>query len=225
MCTAYIEDKMKISVFSYGKNLIDSGLAIKETIRQFKKHNLDDISFIDIGSTDDTRRILENEGCNVISANVLGSRNAFSLYKNCYQDNILYFKPYEFFDDRLLVEIKNLVSSGIKNISMYKLCVIQNFQCIHKHPYCVHRIFNKSINLYELNDTTNKTKLKKMFYIHDGLGYIWDMRYNFQNDNCHSNYPHLDIPELENSNLWNRQKSPLNIPKSLYNLVGRKKYG
>lgn len=241
----------RISAFSFGYNLIEGGYPFIEAIEAVKNH-VDDVYFVDCQSTDETRKVLEKLGVNILEGewgNKAGDtlRKAHFLYKKCAGEIIVHFEADEVYDDSLISQIRLFIEKEHYDISVKRIQVEQNFQRVRWWPHFVHRVFPKDKYTLKDGNSTNRKDSPDMLYINSG-GYLWDCTNCFRDnwlsriDNQtklwgNSNY--LIAPEHINEKntldrfetiqrlkdpLWECQQTPLKIPKRLENLVGMIKY-
>jgi hypothetical protein len=241
---------MKISGFTFGHNLIDSGYPIIEAIQAVGNY-VDEIVFVDMQSTDTTRQVIEIMGCQVIDGewdNQAGETlaRAHALHIHCKNDTILHFEADEVYDDDLAYEAYYQIQLGLKDLAVRRLQIEQNFQRIRWYPEPVHRVFQKG-TVKKVGHTTD---------LHTGTGlpivaggFLWDCTNCFR-DNwfnrvekqaelwneepkyryvpLHFNQPielhreqaHFLLSEPH----WTFPISPLALPDSLQDLVGVTKY-
>ncbi len=222
-----------ITAFCFTHNSITKGEPIVESITQIESY-VNQVLVVDMESTDITRDVLRN-----LNVDILTSTNnvnqAFMLHEQAKFDQILLFYPNEIYDILLLDEIKDLLSiGGIRDISVLKLVIEQNFQRIRWYPEPVHRVFKKGT--VELKDnTTNKTHLKRLVHIDDNKGYLWSCQNCFL-DNVLNNKVdrlvpahfikdnHFDEQRIKTSIHWRKKNTPIKIPNILKPLVGKRIY-
>jgi len=185
MSSTYYARKSPISAFTVLHNCIQRGIPIVETVSQFSKY-VDEIVAVDLGSNDQTRDVLRRLDVNVIEydvANYEGPKSsyisqAFKLNDKCKNDLVLYFEPWELFENSLMIELLDIVKNGGRNVSMFRTVIEQNFQRVSHYPHTVHRLFRRG-GAELRGSTTNKTHLKRMTTILPNYGFIWACRHCF----------------------------------------------
>jgi hypothetical protein len=200
-----MKDYMKtISGFTFGHNLIDSGYPIIEAIRAIQPY-VNEIVIVDMESTDDTRKVLEElseicleqgriignrAGCNCAAINILNGfwgneagktlRQAHSKYVECSGDIIIHFEADEVYDDSLIQGIIANIYSGLEDIAVYRLQLEQNFQRCRWYPEPVHRVFSRLSHTKKDGHTTDRHNLA--FTMEPKNGYLWDITNCFRDN-------------------------------------------
>lgn len=241
---------MKISAFTFGHNLIDSGYPIIEAIEAVQYY-VEEMVFVDMQSTDTTRQVVEALGCRVIDGE-WGNRAgetlaaAYALHTECKYDNIWHFEADEVYDDDLAYSVCYEIKTGKKNLAVRRLQVEQNFQRCRWYAEPVHRVFQKG-TVHKVGHTTN---------LHVGTqveicerGYLWDCTNCFRdnwlariekqaelwNEEPRFRYVplHFNQPiELHREQAyymlaeehWTFTISPFALPENLMDLVGVTRY-
>ena len=241
---------MKISGFSYGHNLVESGYPFVEAIRSVQNF-VDELVFVDCQSTDGTRKILDKLDVRVIDGHWGGAAgvtlaNAHTLNTNCENDLILHFEADEIYEPRL---IKGMIerqahSKEMYNFGCYRLQLELNFQRCRWYPEPVHRMFKRGTVKKE-GHTTNCHKQAVIMPMENGL--LWDITNCFKNHwvkrtenqaKLWGNAPSKNfvpkhfkektevenMEEFMNEDFWHWRETPFKIPDILKPLVGHASY-
>jgi len=239
---------MKISGFSFGHNLIESGYPIVESIWSILDW-VDELVVVDMESTDGTKKLLEKLGAKVIDGkwgNKAGETlaDAHRLNNSCTGDIILHFEADEVWDENLIWEVSNLIEQGHQNLAVYRIQLEQNFQRCRWYPELVHRVFPRGSIIKE-GHTTNKHNDAKIVPME--IGMVWDCTNCFRDNylvgiknkaelwNEQPTYRYTPIHfthPIETKNWmdilqgdhWEWTETPFKIPKILKPLVGKTKY-
>jgi len=240
---------MKISGFSFVHNAIDSGYPIIEAIEAVRPF-VDDIYVVDMQSIDTSRQVLEGLNVNIIegewgnrAGEILAAAHAQHI--ECDGDVIIHFEADEVFSSSLLGEICYQITEDNRgNFAVWRLQVEQNFQRVRWHPELVHRVFRKN-SVKKQGHTTDIHQKKKIAYIPQEYGYLWDCtncfrdnwlaRINKQAELRRSEPQYLRVPlhaidevimngvqatEFLLEPQWKFKNTPLNIPDILKPLLG-----
>lgn len=240
---------MKISGFTFAYNAIEGGYPIVEAVNAVWPY-VDEIVAVDIGSTDRTREILDQLGCQVVEGWLNGNDttgDAFKLHRVCKGEMIIFFEADEIYDDTLLRDATWAIERGHQDIAVWRIQLEQNFQRVKWYPIPVHRIFPNGGGSY-FEHPTNLPDYP-VFILPPNAGYLWDISNCFR-DNWLArkqnqlkffgqNRP-LYVPghftgfheflnpqeELEflRQPLWEWTETPLRIPPILRHLLGKTKY-
>lgn len=242
----------KVSGYSFIHNGINGGYPFVEAIKMVQPF-VDEMVIVDMESTDGTQDVLRKLGVKIIEGK-WGSdagdtlRQAHSQYWKCENDTILHFEADEVFDDRLIKRLVYLAKFGpMRNYSVYRLQVEQNFQRIRWYPELVHRVFSKTDGVRKEGHTTNTHDLAEIVGVE--YGFLWDCtncfrdnylaRISQQAELWHGKFNYTYAPlhinhesQLNRDTLatrlnerhWLWKKSPLKIPNILKSLVGVPKY-
>jgi glycosyltransferase involved in cell wall biosynthesis len=194
-----------ISGFTFGHNLIDSGYPIVEAIRAIQSY-VDEIVFVDMQSTDNTREVLdqlaEDNASRGSYMDILGLprhyppikilegfwgnqagetlRQAHSKHIECSGDIIVHFEADEVFDYELIQGVIELIENGQTDIAVYRLQIETNFQRCRWYPEPVHRVFPRLSNTRKEGHTTNRHA--QAFVIGPENGYLWDITNSFRDN-------------------------------------------
>lgn len=229
-----------ISAFMVTHNAMERGEPFVESVVQLQ-NRIKEIFVIDRWSTDDTATWMKKLNCTVRFSTL---PDPYQLYTCCSQPMILMIDPNEIIDINLLEEIIYLISDGVKNISIPRIEVTQNFQKVSWHNHLVHRVFpNKKVENWERKGvTTNKSNLRRMFKLSPEKGYLWAFTNNFLENwkhlTCHREVNYMppdyfmsqvaldqeDYEACVHDPLWVSSLTPLTLPPIVRNLVGDKKY-
>jgi hypothetical protein len=179
---------MKLSGFSFTHNCIAGGYPLREAIRAIKPH-VHEITVVDMQSTDSTRDVLRELGCNIVECEwghdaegTLG--RAHALHTHCKHDNILHFEADEVWDDNLISAVKKWFANGSdEDAVVHRIQVEQNFQRIRWNPHPVHRLFRKGFATKDpaRGHTTKEHDTVKTIFSPDA-GLIWDCSYVFRDN-------------------------------------------
>ncbi len=189
---------MKISGFTFGHNLIESGYPIVEAIRAVQLY-VDEIVVVDMQSTDGTREVLQkmvdeprNPGGlnNLVPIKILDGQwgnqagetlcQAHSRYTDCSGDVIIHFEADEVYGDRLIQRIVELIKDGQTDIAIHRLQVEQNFQRCRWYPEPVHRVFPRLSDTWKAGHTTNRHG--QAIVLKPEYGYLWDITNCFRDN-------------------------------------------
>ena len=229
-----------ITGFTFTRNSVTKGEPFVEAILQVKPF-VNEILVVDIESTDNTRDVLYDLGVTVITATNNPDR-VFELHQRAKFENIIQFYPNEIYSIPLLKEIKTLIAScSIRDISVLRLVIEQNFQRIRWYPEFVHRVFRRG-NVIKKGLSTNKEHLKRMVRIGPASDYLWACHYCFrenwadqfslEEDICTRLVPNHFIGDNHFNNItnvckaphWKYKSTPFRIPTILNKHVGVSKY-
>lgn len=243
---------MKISGFTFGHNLIDSGYPIIEAVEAIQDY-VNEVVFVDMQSTDTTRQVVEALGCRVIDGewgNQAGETlaKAHALHCQCRYDTIWHFEADEVFDDDLAYAIWYSLTNGGSdhNYTVYRLQVEQNFQRCRWYSELVHRVFRKG-EVKKVGHTTDLHSGRRLSIIEGG--YLWDCTNIFRDNwlarvekqaelwNEEPKFRHVpehfglpieihqnQIQFLLTDKHWEFTTSPFALPDSLRDLVGVTRY-
>lgn len=241
---------MKVSGFTFGHNLIDSGYPIIEAIDAIRDY-VNEIVFVDMQSTDTTRQVVEALGCRVLEGqwgNQAGKTLAIEHLQHCFCENdiIWHFEADEVFSEELAYNIYYQIETGQKNLLVPRLQVEQNFQRCRWYPELVHRVFLKG-TVKKIGHTTDLHHQINMSVVEGG--YLWDCTNCFRNNwlyrvnkqaelwNEPPRYRYVPIhfkhsveldrqqaDDMLNEPQWISKESPFDLPVSLRKLVGVTRY-
>lgn len=240
---------MKLSAFTFVHNGIDGGYPFVQAIEAVRPY-VDEVVAVDIGSTDDTARVLGHI-CNRVLSSTWDGRDttprAFLKHIECNGDIIIFFEADEVYDDELLSEVLWAIERGHNNLAVWRLQIEQNFQRIRQYPIPVHRVFPKGAGSYHIHPTNLPDNPRYGIHILP-QGYLWDctgcFRDNWlqrkqQQSEIWGSPRHLmvaghftepneisEVEEIERLNQphWEFKSTPLAIPDVLKPLLGMTKY-
>jgi len=174
-----------ISGFTFVHNAIVAGYPIVEAITAVRPW-ADEVVVVDMESTDNTREVVEQEGCRVIEGQWIPGggcheclQAAHALHEQCYGDVIVHFEADEVYDPFLISHIAyGIRELGRTDALVYRIQVEQNFQRLRWAPHLVHRVFPKG-SVEQREHTTDR---------HDGVeniigpdhGLLWDCSSTFR---------------------------------------------
>jgi glycosyltransferase involved in cell wall biosynthesis len=243
----------KPSGFTFVHNAMDSGYPIVEAIEAVRRYT-SEIVAVDMESTDNTRAVLEQLGCRVLSGGWHPGKGGGSLavnhalHKWCESDTVLHFEGDEVFSANLLDRIRHELEAGETSLSVWRLQVEQNFQRIRWYPTPVHRIFRKG-NVKKVGHTTDRAEYSKL--LPPDAGFLWDCASTFKDNyiprmkkqaELWGHEPiyrltsfHFKVPAYEITDEveiiayleqphWLWETTPLAIPEILVPLVGKEMY-
>lgn len=182
---------MEISGFTFIHNGVAGGYPFVEAIKMVRMF-VDEVVVVDMQSTDETRKVLEQLDVRVINGEWFPKTageclaKAHALHTECKHDVILHFEADEVFSGDLA---KNVVyqirKEDRRQIAVWRLQVEQNFQRVRWYPELVHRVFERG-SVQKEGHTTRQHQ-KKLLSIHKMQpehGYLWDVTNCFRDDWC-----------------------------------------
>jgi len=236
-----------ISGFSFIHNAFHAGYPIREAIAAVRPY-VDEMVVVDAESNDGTLEWLQ--GSNLVDRVIQAKwgynagetlTRLHAMNVECKGDVIVHFEADEVYDDELINNCLNLIESGYKSQTVWRLQIEQNFQRVRWYPELVHRIFPKGSVIKQGHTTSEHHEaLEDM----DIDGFLWDVTNCFR-DNYHArkkqqselwhglenslNVPlhvshDIDDPVNLDDPHWTWTTTPLNIPEILKPLVGKNKY-
>lgn len=239
---------MKISGFTFGHNLIESGYTCVEAILSVYPY-VSEMVAVDIESTDNTRHVFEQLGCRILDSKLNGTdtvNDAFKLHTACQGDLVIFFEADEVFDERLLDSVSWAIEQGHRDIAVHRIQITQGFQRIKEYPIPVHRIFPNGGGSYVQHPT--RLPDYPVHVIPPNEGYLWDVSNCFR-DNWkqrklnqtklfgESRPIYVPAHSTEHFEFWGNQEdeelakgywtlttSPLALPECLKSLVGQVLY-
>lgn len=241
---------MKTSGFSFIHDGLSGGYPFVEAIWSIWPY-VDEMVIVDMQSTDGTREVLRRLGVEIIDGewgNKAGETlaAAHALNKECSGDIIVHFEADEVYDKKLVERIRELIYTGIHDISVHRLQLEQNFQRCRWYPEAVHRVFPKG-SVVKSGHTTSRHGQTTVLGPEEGYLWditncfrdnwlnrikaqaeLWDQPANNQMVSLHAFQPlKLDdwqIPAALNEPHWTWTSTPFDIPAILRPLVGRTRY-
>lgn len=170
---------MRISGFTFGHNLISSGYPIVEAVKAVRPY-VDEVIAVDMESTDNTRAVLDQLGCKVLTSPWADATwrgdtvlvQAFNLNLQYCGDAVVFFEADEVYDDRLIGFIHNKLEwDGPHNFAVQRVQLEMNFQRVRWYPIPVHRVFPRGDGSYPLHPTIPPDYAD---VLPPELGYLWD---------------------------------------------------
>lgn len=241
---------LKVSGFTFGYNLIESGYPIIEAVAAVRPF-VDEIIAVDMLSKDDTWRVLRQicdrvlTGPDWAGCGRDATTKAFEYHAQCTGDIIILFEADEVYDEGLLAEIRMALEMGYTDIGVHRIQIEQNFQRIRAYPEPVYRIFPRGGGNYRNHPITCP---EGILILPPHAGLLWDCAGCFR-DNWlkrkanqarvwgeprhlmaaqHFALPNEiseaeELARLEEPH-WTWRTTPLKIPWVLLPLVGKTKY-
>lgn len=176
---------MKVSGFSFVHNALTGGLPIIEAVEAIRDY-VDDITIVDMQSTDQTPQILRKLGVRVVESPWPWGDNprdtlhiAFQKHIACGGEVIIFFEADEVYEDRLLQAIRWQIERGQRDIAVWRLQLEANFQRCRWYPVPVHRVFPKGGGSYIEHPTHCPDHAH---ILPPAAGFLWDISNCFRDN-------------------------------------------
>lgn len=182
--------EIKVSGFTFGYNLIESGYPIVEAILAVVPY-VDEVVYLDMGSTDKTVEVLKGldvgTPLRVVIRQIWQPGAAGKVLEKahkrhgdlCEGDITLHFEADEVWDDTLLqTVISEINDADLYDIAVPRIQIRENFQRVSWYPcpdQYVHRVFPTG-SVEKVGHTTDQhmDDPESVFPIEIGVGYLWD---------------------------------------------------